>query len=183
MTTKTLSVPVLTGVLKTRFLSHFRQPMFGCWEWTGGHTNPAHAGSKGYGCFKIPDGIGKQRNYKAHRLAYVLFVGPIPDGFDIDHVRDNGCRSTLCVRPDHLEPVTRQVNLLRGNGFVAKNAATTHCPQGHPYSGENLRLNPEGKNQRAGRRFCKACERARRKRRYHDLIARGYSRKEAANLR
>lgn len=43
---------------------------------------------------------------------YELLVGPIPEGLTIDHL----CRNTMCVNPDHLEPVTHRENLMRGVG-------------------------------------------------------------------
>jgi hypothetical protein len=63
----------------------------------------------------------------AHRYAYTLLVGPISDGFTIDHVKDRGCISTLCVKaiadehgPAHLEPVTMVENNLRGQSISAE---------------------------------------------------------------
>ena len=46
----------------------------------------------------------------AHRFAYEEYVGPIPDGLQIDHL----CRNKWCVNPEHLEPVTCRENALRG---------------------------------------------------------------------
>jgi len=94
-----------------------------CWRWTGAPDR------YGYGRLKFCG-----RMMKAHRVAYELNVGPIPDGLTIDHVKARGCSTTLCVNPSHLEPVTCRVNLLRGNTHAAKNAAKTHCPKGHPYA-------------------------------------------------
>ncbi|MBN9210756.1 MAG: hypothetical protein BGO45_10805 [Microbacterium sp. 71-36] len=68
-----------------------------CWEWTGSLRT-------GYGLFRL-DG----RNVQTHRWAYEEQVGPIPDGFQIDHL----CRNTRCVNPDHLEPVTQAENIRR----------------------------------------------------------------------
>lgn len=121
-----------------------------CWLWTGA------IGKGGYGNF-----YADRRYVRAHRFAYELLVGPIPEGLDIDHVRARGCRHRHCVNPAHLEPVTRQENLLRGATSAAKNAAKTHCPRGHEYTKENTRM-----RKRAGRE-CKACHRDRERARYH----------------
>lgn len=60
----------------------------------------------------------------AHRLAYEVWVGPIPAGLQIDHL----CRNRSCINPAHLEPVTTQENQRRG-----KAATKSACPRGHPY--------------------------------------------------
>ena len=73
-----------------------------CWIWRGA-TAP-----HGYGVFNL----GQNTYRGAHRVAYQLSIGPIPDGFDLDHL----CRRRNCVNPLHLEPVTRKENLNRGAG-------------------------------------------------------------------
>jgi hypothetical protein len=78
-------------------------------------------------------GYGTWNNNGAHRVAYELLVGPIPEGLHLDHL----CRVRNCVNPAHLEPVTVGENLRRGVGASAKNAVKTHCPNGHAYSEEN----------------------------------------------
>jgi hypothetical protein len=93
-----------------------------CWVW---HA----AKSVGYGKLNWH---GKQQF--AHRLTYELMVGPIPAGLELDHL----CRNRACVRPDHLEPVSRRENLRRGDTFVAQYLSHTHCKEGHPLSGDNL---------------------------------------------
>ena len=135
----------------------------GCWDWTG-YVMP-----NGYGKLTIPG----SRSNLAHRLMYEELVGPIPKGLDIDHL----CRNRACVNPEHMEPVTRQINLSRSpiirQMLAAKTAAAaereaqrrakllanpkhnrykTHCPSGHPYDEENTRW------YRNSRR-CKACDR------------------------
>ena len=109
-----------------------------CWIWQ------AYTCRKGYGQFKV-DG----RMVKAHRWSYEHFVGPIPDGLELDHL----CRVRNCVNPAHLEAVTHAENVRRGES--GKNQrAKTHCPQGHPYAGENLYVYPDG------RRNCRTCQSA-----------------------
>ena len=109
-----------------------------CWEWTAGRF------SLGYGAYELD---GKTR--LAHRVVYEALVGPIPEGRQLDHL----CRVRHCVNPDHLEPVTPRENTVRGVGPSAQNSRKTHCPQGHPYSGENLYVDPRN------RRRCRTCMR------------------------
>lgn len=116
------------------------EPNSGCWLWLGA----ARSKRSRYGSHHHN---GKQ--YLTHRLVYELLVGPIPAELQIDHL----CRNRICCNPDHLEPVTIRTNLLRGETLAAANAAKTHCLHGHPLSGENLYLHPNGG------RICKECGR------------------------
>ena len=110
-----------------------------CWLWMA----PLY---KGYGQFSV-GGF----HVGAHRYAYELLVGPIPAGLVIDHL----CRVRNCVNPAHMEPVTIGENVLRGDTISARNAAKTRCLRGHPLSGENLCVYPDGS------RYCRECHRAR----------------------
>lgn len=76
----------------------------GCELWTGAVSGD------GYGYMKV-DGKAQP----VHRVAYELEVGPIPEGLTIDHRVGPGepCTSKLCVRGDHLEPVSRETNSAR----------------------------------------------------------------------
>lgn len=112
----------------------------GCMNWLG-TINP-----NGYGQFRID-----QRLIPAHRFAYELWVGPIPAGLQLDHL----CRNRHCVSPQHLEPVTQQENIRRGQGGC-QSASKTHCPHGHPYDARNT-------YRYRGRRFCRACSRERKR--------------------
>lgn len=109
-----------------------------CWEWT------ASTAGGGYGHFNY-----KKKQYTAHRTAYELLVGEIPKGLQIDHL----CRNKKCVNPQHLEPVTPSQNICRGDTIPAVHAKKTHCPNGHPYSGDNLYLS--GKHQTRRCRICR----------------------------
>ena len=117
----------------------------GCWPWLA-------AKKWGYGCFALEGGKVQVR---AHRYAYEVLVGPIPEGLTIDHL----CRNRGCVNPSHMEPVTMGVNVLRGDGPSARNARVTHCPRGHPYDEENTYRRSDGG------RDCRTCLRARDMRR------------------
>ena len=116
----------------------------GCLEWTG-------ALRMGYGKFRGVAG----RTTTAHRVVWETFVGPIPEGLELDHL----CRNRKCVNPDHLEPVTRRENLRRGSNGVLK----THCPHGHEYTDENtIHRKADGTRHRPnGARECRICKNAR----------------------
>jgi hypothetical protein len=107
----------------------------GCWLWTGAANN-------GYGRIYV-----EGRLLYAHRVVYEATVGPIAEGYTLDHL----CRITLCVNPAHLEPVTIGENVRRG----IKGVLTTACPQGHPYDDINTRVRANG------HRVCRTCHRER----------------------
>jgi len=114
-----------------------------CWLWT------ASTNSAGYGHIKDEE----DRLVRAHRVAYALEVGPIPEGLDLDHL----CRVRHCVRPSHLEPVTRRENTLRGETLAAANAQKTQCSKGHEYDEANTIVQGDGK------RRCRKCRNIQRR--------------------
>lgn len=87
-----------------------------CWEWTGALT------PRGYGLASHHDG-GSMR---VHRIAYELLVGPIPDGYVLDHL----CRNRVCVNPAHLEPVTPAENGRR-SPHPRRRTLRPFCARGH----------------------------------------------------
>lgn len=111
-----------------------------CWLWEG-DVGENKNGTL-YGRFWI-DG----KNRPAHRVSLLLTYGSWPE-LPVDHK----CRVPLCVNPAHLEPVTTQVNLLRGETLAAANARKTHCAKGHPFTGRNIMWRPDGS------RRCRTCE-------------------------
>ena len=119
--------------LPERFWSKITvDPITRCWLWTAALT------SRGYGSWS--DGV-KVRS--THRVTFEAFNGPIPDGLTVDHL----CLVKRCCNPAHLEAVTQAENARRWL------AGLTHCKYGHPLSGPNLHMHPNGQ------RVCVLCRR------------------------
>lgn len=84
----------------------------------------------------------------------------MPSWLETDHL----CRNRACMNPNHLEAVTRTVNILRGvsargipptapANWRPKDGAT-HCPNGHPWTPENTII----RHWEGGKRRCKTCQ-------------------------
>jgi len=114
-----------------------------CWVWTR-YLN------KGYGALQVGT-LAKTKKVLAYKFSWELVNGPVPEGLELDHL----CRNRACVRPSHLEPVTHQLNMLRGDTFASRQVQVTECPQGHPYDEKNTHVKSSGK------RKCRACDRDR----------------------
>lgn len=120
-----------------------------CWIWTLKPTN------WGYGRFIVAEG-SRSKQVLAHRFSYESQVGPVADGFELDHL----CRNRRCVKPAHLEAVTHQVNVLRGESPAAIAARRPHCTNGHDWSDPAVfYVTPEGIRQ------CRVCQRLNRRKR------------------
>lgn len=147
--------------LSDRLMAKVDRTDGGCWLWT------ARLDRDGYG---IIQAHGNARF--AHRIAYELFVGEIPDGLQVDHVchradecaGGKGCLHRRCVNPEHLEAITPRANVLRSHNVTARNAAAIECIHGHPFDEANTYVYPSGP--REGERKCRSCARdeARRRR-------------------
>ena len=124
------------------------EPNTGCWLWLG------KINRQGYGRFFID-----WKEVQAHRACYEFYRGQIPHGLTLDHL----CRNRWCVNPDHLEPVSFGVNVLRGIGVGAQNAKKTHCSKGHALTG----------HRGDGSRYCLTCnsDRARKRREKENVIS------------
>lgn len=122
----------------------------GCWEWQG------QVDRDGYGRMTV-----NYRPHLVHRVAYELFIGAIPEDYEIDHL----CRNRPCVNPAHLEAVTKRENSLRSLSPPAINAQKTHCIHGHEFTPENTRID------KSGRRGCRACGREQMRKYYQQRKA------------
>lgn len=117
----------------------------GCWEFSGAHL------PSGYGSVRF-----NGRTHVLHKLMWEQKHGPVTQGLQLDHL----CRNRGCCNPDHVEPVTQKVNLLRGIGFAAVNSRKTHCDHGHEYTPINTYTSP------AGDRRCRTCRKENRRKHY-----------------
>lgn len=90
-----------------RFMHQVDKLPCGCWFWLG-TTSKGKGNRKPYGTFYVNKKVGRVR---AHRFACEVIgeKGPLPRGYHRDHT----CRFSLCVNPDCIEYVPREVNQAR----------------------------------------------------------------------
>lgn len=119
-------------------------PVTGCWLWTRTKT-------RGYGWAKR-----KGKAQGAHRHAWEIAHGPIPEGMTVHHT----CFTPPCVNPDHLVLLSQSRNAsIRDPGSTVRRIKGT-CKRDHPMSGDNLYIKPSGK------RVCRICHALRERERH-----------------
>ena len=113
----------------------------GCWMWTGSTQEDGYP----HYTFTNP-----RKTIIAHRYAWVLVRGAIPDDLDLDHL----CSNRGCVNPWHHQLLTRSEN-------VRKAMRKPTCKKGHPWKKGSHRTHTD----REGRtsRRCLICLRAKKK--------------------
>lgn len=129
-----------------RFARKVARHADGCWHWTG-NRHPD--------CGYPRIWFARHDDRMAHRVGYEFAIGPIPDKLTLDHL----CRVRHCVNPDHLEPVTRGENTLRGDSPWSINKRKTHCINGHEFTPDNTWTSKRGE------RHCRECTRIRKRQR------------------
>lgn len=76
------------------FVVEWRGYTSACWTWKMNKTAV---------------GYGLKGSMLAHKYWWQRINGSVPQGMELDHL----CSNRGCIRPDHLEPVTRSENMLR----------------------------------------------------------------------
>lgn len=120
----------------------------GCWEYNG------FLDKDGYPLMNMSNAKSKSgtTSVYVYRFYYEYWVGPIPEGMEIDHL----CRNRNCINPTHLEVVTRGENMRRAHIAAGWD---THCRRGHERSIFGWH---EWNDARGPRRDCAECRRINR---------------------
>lgn len=137
---KTLNYCWLASKTKSAIFHRFKTKVQigeNCWRWTSAIQ------SEGYGVLSI-----SKKTFYAHRLSVKFSGREIPNGEEVDHL----CRNRWCVNPSHLDVVTHQTNVLRGNSPCAETIRRGRCKNGHALIGANIYVRKDGMGKQ-----CKEC--------------------------
>lgn len=94
-----------------------------CWMWQGG--------LQAHGYSRINVGKRVFGTQIGHRVSYIIFKGPIPEGLTIDHL----CNVRACLNPDHLEAVTQEENNRRRDERFIKENPLFECGHSREHFG------------------------------------------------
>jgi hypothetical protein len=142
-----------TGVMTRRELILQQLPTGAageCWLWSG------RLNKDGYGVTHVRGASSPL----AHRLAYEVLVGAIPEGMTVDHMchRIESCEGgkadphRRCCNPAHLNLAGAVPNALRGHSLAGENSRKTVCDSGHKLTDANTYWY-------RGHRQCRICRR------------------------
>jgi hypothetical protein len=126
--------------IEWRFWSKVTLAPSGCWEWQAARNEA------GYGVI----GYGPGKTTLAHRVSYMLCIGPVPCGMFVCH----SCDNPGCVHPAHLwigDQTANMRDMARKGRSPRYRSYLTHCKYGHPFSPENVY------SRKSGWRRCREC--------------------------
>lgn len=101
-----------------------------CWLWKG------KLDKRGYG------------GLESNKARLLVAAYTIMRGLELDHLR----RINNRINPNHLEPVTHKVNVMRGLSFAVSNSAKTHCDHGHDFTEGNTIISTKGSRGKCDKR-------------------------------
>ena len=118
---------VVRGPLEKRLRGHLKiDAETGCHIWTGRRD------ANGYGHIGVQEPGQRQVHRRAHRVAWELANGPIPEGLVVMHMCDN----PACCNPEHMRLGTRADNArdraAKGRGKGARERDLERFPQWGP---------------------------------------------------
>lgn len=127
----------IASILETKSVP---EPNTGCLLWCGGSDKD------GYGKIKY-----EGKHSRAHRVAFAIVHGPIPERMLIQH----SCDTPACINVNHLSlgtPLSNMQDKVGKGRLKNQHMAKTHCPRGHKYSYFH-----------GGRRGCRVCTQSKRR--------------------
>lgn len=108
----------------------------GCWTWVGTLSGQRGTNNGGYGCIRA-EKRGPQ--LMVHRVSFEHFIGPIPDGYQVEHVCHTAdpdcpggrCKHRACWNPDHLALLTHGENSKLGRSRAMETYRSGVCQRNH----------------------------------------------------